>query len=111
MQAALRVSRTRRAFAYEALARTTAEGALGMYIDLPNYRNNWLRLGYTNEEIDGRASRFLDAVVAWGDADALRTRVQEHLDAGADHVCIQALTPGHALRPDHEAYRALAPTR
>ena len=92
-----------------ALARTTAEGALGMYIDLPNYRNNWLRLGYTDEEIDGRASRFLDAVVAWGDADALRTRVQEHLDAGADHVCIQALTPGHALRPDHDAYRALAP--
>lgn len=93
------------------LARSTAAGALAMYVDLPNYRNNWLRLGYTDEEIDGRSPRFLDAVVAWGDADALQARVDEHLAAGATHVCIQALTPGQPLRPDHDAYRALAPSR
>lgn len=90
-------------------ARATAVGALSVYITLPNYRNSWLRLGFTDEEIDGHAPRFLDAVVAWGDLDALRARVQEHLDAGADHVCVQALTPDQPFTPDEAALRALAP--
>ena len=90
-------------------ARATAIGALSVYISLPNYRNSWLRLGFTDEEIDGHAPRFLDAVVAWGDADALKARVQEHLDAGADHVCIQALTPDAPFTPDQEALRAVMP--
>ena len=92
------------------VARTTAIGALSVYENLPNYRNSWLRLGYTDDEISGHDPRFLDAVVAWGTADAIRARVQEHADAGADHVCIQALTPGHPFRPDKDALRALAPT-
>lgn len=90
-------------------ARATAVGALSVYETLPNYRNSWLRLGFTDEQIDGHDPEFLDAVVAWGDVAALQARVQEHLDAGADHVCIQALTPDAPFTPDQEALRALAP--
>lgn len=91
------------------VARETAIGALSVYISLPNYRNNWLRLGFTDEQIDGHAPEFLDAVVAWGDQAALEARLQEHFDAGADHVCVQALTPGAPFTPDEQALRALAP--
>jgi probable F420-dependent oxidoreductase len=91
-------------------ARATAAAALAVYINLPNYRNSWLRLGFTEEEISGHDPRFVDAVVAWGSADALADRIQEHHDAGADHVCVQALTPGHPFRADLDALRALAPT-
>jgi len=91
------------------VARETAIGVLAVYISLPNYRNSWLRLGFTEEQIDGHDPAFLDAVVAWGDEATLRARVQEHLDAGADHVCIQALTPGAPFTPDQEALRTLAP--
>ena len=91
------------------VARETAIGALAVYVKLPNYRNNWLRLGFTDEEIDGHATRFLDAVVAWGAVDAIEARLREHVDAGADHLCIQAMTPGHPFRPDLDALAALAP--
>ena len=90
------------------VARGTAIGALSTYISLPNYRNSWLRLGFTEEQIDGHDPAFLDAVVAWGDVDALATRVQEHLDAGADHVCVQALAPGAPFTPDRDALAALS---
>jgi probable F420-dependent oxidoreductase len=90
-------------------ARATAVGALGIYADLPNYRNTWLRLGFTEEQIEGREPPFLDAVVAWGSVDAIRDRVRQHHDAGADHVCIQALTPGRPFTPDQAALTALAP--
>ncbi len=92
-----------------AQARKVAAEFLEVYIKLPNYRNNWLWLGYTEAEIDGRADRFLDAMVAWGDVDALKQRVQEHLDAGADQVCIQALDPSGSAVPDGKALEALAP--
>ena len=91
-------------------ARATANAALAIYAGAPNYRNNWLRLGFSEEEIDGRADRFVDALVAWGDAAAIRQRVQEHLDAGADHVCIQPLTPGSGFRVDERALEQLAPS-
>jgi probable F420-dependent oxidoreductase len=90
-------------------ARATAIGALSVYIGLPNYRNAWLRLGFTEEEISSHDPRFLDAVVAWGDAEAIEDRVRQHLQAGADHVCIQALTPGRPFSADQAALRALAP--
>jgi probable F420-dependent oxidoreductase len=89
-------------------ARATAVQALGLYADLPNYRNNWLRLGFTDNEIDSRAARFVDALVAWGSADAVVAHVQRHLDAGADHVCIQPMTVGQPFQPDEEALASLA---
>lgn len=92
-----------------AVARSTAVQALGVYQGLPNYRNNWLRLGFSDEEIDGGAERFLDALVAWGDAGKVAAHLQRHLDAGATHVCIQAMLPGQAFSVDEEALAALAP--
>jgi probable F420-dependent oxidoreductase len=90
-------------------ARTAGRTAIGVYADLPNYRNNWLRLGFTDDEIDRRADRFVDSVVAWGDPDTVRTRIQAHLDAGADHVCIQPLSVEGPLTLDWHALEALAP--
>lgn len=90
-------------------ARATANAALSIYIDLPNYRNNWLRLGYSDEQIDARDERFLDAVVAWGTAEDIEKRLQAHMDAGANHVCIQALNPANPFSPDDRALEALAP--
>jgi probable F420-dependent oxidoreductase len=92
------------------LGRRTAAKALRLYLALPNYRGAWNRLGFGDDEIDGLTDRFVDSLVAWGDADALRRRVDEHLDAGADHVCVQPMTPDHPLDVDRAALTALAPT-
>lgn len=89
-------------------ARQVAAEAIGMYAGLPNYRNNWLRLGFDEDEIERRDPRFVDAVVAWGDAEALRERVRAHYDAGATHVCVQPLGPRRGTL-DWAALEALAP--
>jgi len=91
-------------------ARGAAAGALSIYATLPNYRNMWLRLGYTDEQIDARDESFLDAVVAWGTADQIETRLKAHTDAGANHVCIQALSVDNPFQPDERALEALAPS-
>jgi 2-methylisocitrate lyase-like PEP mutase family enzyme len=66
-----------------------------------------LRLGFEEADLDdGGSERLRDAVVVWGDEEAIRARVQAHLDAGADHVCIQTL-PSGVLGLD--ALRRLAP--
>lgn len=65
---------------------------LEMYKQLPNYRNNWLRLGYSEEETSGELSdRLVEALVVLGDEQAIADRVAEHHAAGADHVCLQVL--------------------
>ena len=58
---------------------------------------------------DGGSDRVVDAIVAWGDDDAIRARVQEHWDAGADHVCIQPLRTDGNPGPDLALLEALAP--
>jgi probable F420-dependent oxidoreductase len=73
-------------------ARAVARGHLEMYLGLPNYRDNWLRTGFDEADLaDGGSDRLVDALVAWGDEDAVRQRVEEHVAAGADHVALQAL--------------------
>ena len=62
-----------------------------LYLALPNYVNNWQRLGFADETRDGGSDRLVDALVAWGDEDAIAARVPEHLEAGADHVCMQVI--------------------
>ncbi len=60
------------------------------YLALPNYANNLRRLGWDDADLAGDGSdRVIDAVIAWGDVDAIVERVRAHLNAGADHVCIQ----------------------
>ncbi len=71
-------------------ARTTARKFLPLA--LPNYRNNLLRFGFEIDDLDdGGTDDVVDRLVAWGDPGAVRTRVREHLSAGADHVCLQIL--------------------
>ncbi len=90
-------------------AREVANTAIKMYANLPNYRNNWLRLGFTEGEIEQRDPRFVDAVVAWGDEQALQERVRAHYDAGATHVCVQPLSSGPRGSLDWATLEALAP--
>ena len=87
-------------------AREVARQHLSVYLSLPNYANNWFRLGFTEEDtLDGGSDRLVDALVVWGDEDAILARVQEHRDAGADHVCLQVLGEDLPM----EDWRRLAP--
>lgn len=72
-------------------ARTVARANMARYLRLPNYTNNLLRCGFTQTDIDDMTDRLVDGIVACGDIDVTVDRVQQHLDAGADHVCIQVL--------------------
>jgi probable F420-dependent oxidoreductase len=66
------------------------------YLGLVNYTSNLRRLGYTDADLSGGSDRLIDAVVAHGTAEQVAARLTEHLDAGADHVCVQLLTRGDA---------------
>jgi probable F420-dependent oxidoreductase len=78
-------------------ARAIARQNIAVYFDLPNYVNNWRRQGFTDEDVAAPGSdRLIDALVAWGDEEAIAKRVREHRDAGADHVCVQIMID----RPD-----------
>jgi probable F420-dependent oxidoreductase len=90
-------------------ARAAARAHLATYLALPNYSNNWMRLGFTPDDVvDGGSDRLVDALVVWGDEATIAARVQEHRDAGASHVCIQVLG-GAPLDLPLEQWRALAP--
>jgi probable F420-dependent oxidoreductase len=92
-----------------ATARGIARAALATYLGLPNYANNWKRQGFTDDDLAGGGSdRLVDALFAWGDEAAVAKRVQEHRDAGADHVCLQVLGAAPGSFP-LEGWRRLAP--
>ena len=75
-----------------ASARAKARAAIAMYLGLPNYLNSWRRAGFTDEDFSaGGSDRLVDALVAWGDAETVARRLEAHLAAGADHVCVQVL--------------------
>jgi probable F420-dependent oxidoreductase len=87
----------------DGLARERAREYAAMYLRSSNYRRNLLRLGFTERDIDGGGSdRLIDAVIPHGSAGAVAEAVRAHLEAGADHVCLQPL--GQRV----EDYRALA---
>lgn len=78
------------------------------YLALDNYANNLRRLGWGEEDIGGDGSdRLIDAVIAWGDVDAIVRRVRDNLAAGADHVCVQ-LRRDSSADPAVAGYRELA---
>ncbi|NKC01586.1 MAG: TIGR03620 family F420-dependent LLM class oxidoreductase [Pseudomonadales bacterium] len=94
-----------------AKARELAKPVAKIYNRLPNYRNNWLRMGLSEDDIDNLSDRFIDTTFAWGSADDIRNRVQEHMDAGASHVCIQPVNPNGQFGDLHwECLEALAPS-
>jgi probable F420-dependent oxidoreductase len=89
-------------------ARAVARQHLSRYMVLPNYTNNFLRLGFTEDDLlDGGSDRLVDGVIAWGDLDAIAARIGEHHAAGADHVCVQVLQADAAALP-RDAWRRLA---
>jgi probable F420-dependent oxidoreductase len=91
-----------------AVARGIARRFLALYLGLPNYVDNWRRLGFVDADFAaGGSDRLVDAVIAWGDERTLRTRLEEHWQAGADHVCVQALGPEG--RADDRLLALLAP--
>jgi probable F420-dependent oxidoreductase len=81
-------------------ARATARRHTAIYTTLPNYTNNLRTFGYDDDDFaDAGSNRLVDAIVAWGDVDAVAARVGAMRDAGADHVCLQV------IRPDDETPR------
>ena len=95
-----------------AAARALARKNMSLYLQLPNYTKNLLRLGFEQSDIDGGpgggpSNRLVDAIVAWGTPEQIALRVQQHFDAGADHVAVQVL----ADSPDATAdgWRTMAP--
>jgi probable F420-dependent oxidoreductase len=90
-------------------ARTIARGHMSMYLTLPNYTNNLKRFGFTEDDIaNGGSDRLVDAIVAWGDEEAIAARVASQHAAGASHVCIQVL-PENPTEVPVDTWRRLAP--
>ena len=93
-------------------ARDIARKHMEMYLSLPNYRNNLTEIGFLDSDFEGGGSdKLVDAIVAWGDEEAIRSRIQAHWDAGADHVCIQPFTNDGGRRPDERLLELLAPVK
>ena len=93
-------------------ARKIARAQLEVYLGLENYRNNWLRSGFSEDELSsGGSDRFIDAIVVWGGEAAIRRRIQQHWEAGADQVCINALNPDGSQSPDEKLLALLAPAK
>lgn len=91
-------------------ARAIGRAHMAIYLGLPNYVNNLKRLGFTDDDVaNGGSDRLVDAIVAWGDEDAIARRVRAHHDAGADHVCVQALEADPRALPMAQ-WRTLAPS-
>jgi probable F420-dependent oxidoreductase len=75
-------------------ARELGRKELARYMVLPNYRNNWLRIGFTEADLEnGGSDRFIDAMCLWGDVETVKKGLRAHFTAGATHVCLQ---PVHA---------------
>ena len=92
-------------------ARKIARAGLALYLAVPHQRRNWSRMGFDESDYrDGGSDRLVDALVAWGSAQTIRSRIRAHLDAGATHVCLQPLLPEGVRMPSEEMLAALAPS-
>ncbi|MCW2664047.1 MAG: hypothetical protein JWP83_5199 [Mycobacterium sp.] len=80
---------------------------LRAYLALPNYANNLLRSGFSEDDLAQVSDRLFDAIIAWGDEGAIMRRVAEHQAAGADHVCVQVLLADPSAFP-REQWRRIA---
>ena len=92
-------------------ARTIARDTLHQYLQLPNYTSNFLRMGFSPDDLEhGGSDRLVDGLIAWGDTEAVIKRISEHHAAGADHVAIQILTANdrHSGQLPRQQWRTLA---
>lgn len=93
-------------------ARRLARQHIALYLGLQNYRNNLLWLGFEEHDFEqGGSNRLVDALVAWGDEEAIIKRIEAHWTNGADHVCIQPLRADGESGFDMHVLTALAPGR
>lgn len=75
-----------------ARSRAVARRYAKLYLGLSNYTRNLLNCGFTADDIaDGGSDRLIDAVIPQGSAEQIAEAVRAHLEAGADHVCLQPL--------------------
>ena len=88
-------------------ARRIGTDWLRAYLALPNYANNLLRSGFSEDDLAQVSDRLFDAIIAWGDEGAVLRRVAEHRAAGADHVCVQVLLADPSAFP-REHWRRIA---
>jgi probable F420-dependent oxidoreductase len=88
-------------------ARNIGTDWLRAYLALPNYANNLLRSGFSPDDLSQVSNRLFDAIIAWGDEEAVMRRVAEHHAAGADHVCVQVLLADQTAFP-REQWRRIA---
>ena len=88
-------------------ARAIGTDWLRSYLALPNYANNLLRSGFSEEDLSQVSDRLFNAIIAWGNEDAILRRVSEHRSAGANHVCIQVLLSDPRAYP-REQWRRIA---
>jgi probable F420-dependent oxidoreductase len=90
-----------------ATARRVARHYLADYLPLPNYANNLRRFGFSDDDLALPGSdEAVDRLVLWGDTRSIVERIGAHIDAGADHVCVQVLTESDRLPRDE--YQELA---
>jgi probable F420-dependent oxidoreductase len=90
-------------------ARPTGDIYMRTYLRLPNYRQNLVRLGWSDDDLTPPGSdRLFDAMVAWGDDQEIARKLRRHLEAGADQVAVSVLTPTPDRAPTAEL-RRLAP--
>jgi probable F420-dependent oxidoreductase len=88
-------------------ARAIGTDWLRSYLALPNYANNLLRSGFSEDDVNQVSDRLFNAIIAWGDEDAILRRVSEHRSAGANHVCVQVLLSDPKAYP-REQWRRIA---
>ncbi|MDI5971487.1 LLM class F420-dependent oxidoreductase [Streptomyces sp. SL13] len=90
-------------------ARPLARAYLSRYLEMPNYTNNFVRLGFSEDDFrDGGSDRLIDTVFAWGDDATIRRRVEEFHDAGADHVALQVVPGPDSAGLPRAGWRRLA---
>ncbi|MBU2534382.1 MAG: TIGR03620 family F420-dependent LLM class oxidoreductase [Alphaproteobacteria bacterium] len=94
----------------ESIVRPLQRKHMARYMALANYRNNWLRLGFGEDDFDGDGSdRFLDAMVVWGGEAQIRDSIEAHRKAGADQVILQAFPADGGKGTDMRVLDAFAP--
>lgn len=94
-----------------ARARDLGRKELARYMPMPNYRNNWLRLGFTESELEnGGNDRFIDAMVLNGGAENIKRGLRAHFAAGATHVAIQPIHTDGDIAARDATLAALADT-
>ncbi|MEU7888091.1 TIGR03620 family F420-dependent LLM class oxidoreductase [Microbispora bryophytorum] len=89
-------------------ARAAARDFLSVFLGMDHYARNLRRQGFADDDLaHGGSDRLIDSVVAWGDIEAIGTRIRAHHQAGADHVCLHVVGATSAM-PLPE-WRRLAP--